>query len=207
MDLDLLKQMAMADGVLTEHEKDVFRQYADLSEEEFEALFTEMERELESVQSETEVIDWKKKNGLDFEKYVVNMLNADYYAIENWTGDKYVNGLYDAKNLNPDVTIKVKLNCVDVRFAIECKWRCASHNNLIFVASDRQLKHYKGFQDATGIPVFIALGIGGLGESPESVYIIPIDRLKYNLSTIQYLQQFKKFGTSLFYDMKNNKLK
>lgn len=86
-ELNILKQMAMADGVLTENEKALFRELLDMTEEETEKFFEEIESELESVQSETEVIDWKKKNGLDFEKYVVGLL-PDNYKNLRWTGDK-----------------------------------------------------------------------------------------------------------------------
>ena len=59
--IELLKKMAMADGVLSENEKNVFRETLDLSESDMQTLFEQMESELESVQSETELIDWKRK--------------------------------------------------------------------------------------------------------------------------------------------------
>lgn len=66
-DLEILKQMAMADGILTENEKELFRSYFQLTDKEAEDLFQSIEAELECVQSETEVINWKRKNGIDFE--------------------------------------------------------------------------------------------------------------------------------------------
>lgn len=167
MDLNALKQMAMADGVLTANEKEVFRHYFQMSDTESEALFQDIEKKLESIQSETEVIDWKHKNGLDFEKYIVSLLHSDYYSVLDWTGDKYSNGQYDIKNMNPDITVKVNLEHLDVRFAIECKWRVGFYNNSIYIASEKQLERYYNFQSQTGIPVFFALGVGGSGENRE----------------------------------------
>ena len=92
--IELLKKMAMADGVLSENEKNVFRETLDLSESDIQTLFEQIESELESVQSETELIDWKRKNGLDFEKYIVRFL-PDNYKNLRWTGDKYAGGRYD----------------------------------------------------------------------------------------------------------------
>ncbi len=48
--IELLKKMAMADGVLSENEKNVFRETLDLSESDMQTLFEQMESELESVQ-------------------------------------------------------------------------------------------------------------------------------------------------------------
>ncbi|MGL5894753.1 MAG: hypothetical protein ACRCZM_09095, partial [Bacteroidales bacterium] len=112
-DLEALKKMAMADGVLTENEKKYLIELGDLSESESEVLFRSIEEELESIQSETEVIDWKKKHGIDFEKHIVSMLNTEYQIIESWTGDKYANGQYDLKNLDPDLLVRLKLKTGD----------------------------------------------------------------------------------------------
>lgn len=49
--IELLKKMAMADGVLSENEKNVFRETLDLPESDMQILFEQIESELESVQS------------------------------------------------------------------------------------------------------------------------------------------------------------
>ena len=70
---------------LTENEKELFRSYFQLTDKEAEDLFQSIETELECVQSETEVINWKRKNGIDFEKCIVKMLNPQYYTLQEWT--------------------------------------------------------------------------------------------------------------------------
>ena len=105
-DLEILKQMAMADGILTENEKELFRSYFQLTDKEAEDLFQSIEAELECVQSETEVINWKRKNGIDFEKCIVKMLNPQYYTLQEWTGDKFIDGRFCEANCNPDITVK-----------------------------------------------------------------------------------------------------
>ena len=108
-DLEILKQMAMADGILTENEKELFRSYFQLTDKEAEDLFQSIEAELECVQSETEVINWKRKNGIDFEKCIVKMLNPQYYTLQEWTGDKFIDGRFCEANCNPDITVKSTL--------------------------------------------------------------------------------------------------
>ena len=105
-DLEILKQMAMADGILTENEKELFRSYFQLTDKEAEDLFQSIEAELECVQSETEVINWKRKNGIDFEKCIVKMLNPQYYTLQEWTGDKFIDGRFCEANCNPDIICK-----------------------------------------------------------------------------------------------------
>ena len=85
-----------------------------------QVLFEQIEFELESVQSETEVIDWKRKNGLDFEKYIVSLL-PDNYPNLRWTGDKFVDGRFDERNKQPDLIFDIELNKV-YSVAIECKF-------------------------------------------------------------------------------------
>ena len=132
-DLEILKQMAMADGILTENEKELFRSYFQLTDKEAEDLFQSIEAELECVQSETEVINWKRKNGIDCEKCIVKMLNPQYYTLQEWTGDKFIDGRFCEANCNPDITVKVNLDKLDVKFAIECKWRMDFFNDSILI--------------------------------------------------------------------------
>ena len=189
--LELLKRMAMADGVLSNNEKELFRSSFEMTDEEAEAFFAEIEAELESVQSETEVIDWKRKNGLDFEKFVVSKFPSNF-TIKSWTGDKFVDGKFDQKNLNPDITVEVTAPTQSMEIAIECKFHMGFSNDLIFVAKDSQLGRYRRFQEEKGIPTFIALGVGGSGMNPEELFVIPLNSLKFPVAKRAYLRQFQK---------------
>ena len=189
--LDLLKRMAMADGVLTNNEKELFRSVIDMSDEKAEKFFAEIEAELESVQSETEVIDWKRKNGLDFEKFVVSKFPSNF-SIKSWTGDKFVDGKFDQKNLDPDITVEVSTPTQSMEIAIECKFHMGFSNDLVFVAKENQLDRYRRFQEVNDIPTFIALGVGGSGMNPEELYVIPLNALKFPVAKRSYLGQFRK---------------
>lgn len=188
--LQTLKKMAMADGVLSENEKKLFREIIPMSDEDADSLFSEIESELECVQSETEVIDWKKKNGTDFERFIVSRL-LDCYTIVSWSGDKYIDGKYDARNLDPDIIIDIKSSSRTERIAIECKFHMGFVNGLLFVAKEEQLERYKQYQKNNHIPTFIAIGVGGSGANPESLYLVPVFALKYRYATMVYLEQFK----------------
>ena len=203
--IELLKKMAMADGVLSENEKNVFRETLDLSESDMQTLFEQMESELESVQSETELIDWKCKNGLDFEKYVVKLLPDDYRNLR-WTGDKYVDGRYDESSKQPDIIFDIELNKV-YSVAIECKFRMSFFKDLLVVARKEQLDRYREFQERNDIPVFLAIGVGGSGAHPEELFIVPLNAIKFPVVKKSYLKKFLKIlDQKLFYYVKTKSL-
>ncbi len=203
--IELLKKMAMADGVLSENEKNVFRETLDLSESDMQTLFEQMESELESVQSETELIDWKRKNGLDFEKYIVKLLPDDYKNLR-WTGDKYVDGRYDESSKQPDLIFDIELNKV-YSVAIECKFKMSYYKDYLYVARKEQLDRYRDFQEKSDIPVSLAIGVGGSGAHPEELFIVPLNAIKFPVVKKGYLKKFqKKLDQKLFYHVKFQKL-
>ena len=203
--IELLKKMAMADGVLSENEKNVFRETLDLSESDMQTLFEQMESELESVQSETELIDWKRKNGLDFERYIVKLLPDDYKNLR-WTGDKYVDGRYDESSKQPDIIFDIELNKV-YSVAIECKFRMSFFEDLLVVARKEQLDRYREFQERNDIPVFLAIGVGGSGAHPEELFIVPLNAIKFPVVKKSYLKKFLKIlDQKLFYYVKTKSL-
>lgn len=203
--IELLKKMAMADGVLSENEKNVFRETLDLSESDMQTLFEQMESELESVQSETELIDWKRKNGLDFEKYIVKLLPDDYKNLR-WTGDKYVDGRYDESSKQPDLIFDIELNKV-YSVAIECKFKMSYYKDYLYVARKEQLDRYREFQKKSDIPVFLAIGVGGSGAHPEELFIVPLNAIKFPVVKKSYLKKFlKKLDQKLYYYVKYKSL-
>ena len=203
--IELLKKMAMADGVLSENEKNVFRETLDLSESDMQTLFEQMESELESVQSETELLDWKRKNGLDFERYIVKLLPDDYKNLR-WTGDKYVDGRYDESSKQPDIIFDIELNKV-YSVAIECKFRMSFFKDLLVVARKEQLDRYREFQERNDIPVFLAIGVGGSGAHPEELFIVPLNAIKFPVVKKSYLKKFLKIlDQKLFYYVKTKSL-
>ncbi len=205
--LYVLKQMAMADGVLTDNEKQIFRQIIPMTDDEAEELFRTIESELEAVQSETEVIDWKRKNGYDFEKFIVSRCPAKF-EIKQWTSDKFMEGKFDAHSLEPDLLLEIVTIAQRYSIAIECKFHMGFVNDWLFVAREEQLKRYLQFQKERKYPVFIAIGVGGSGANPEELFIVPISALKYPHARRSYLQQFAVNPRyKLFYDIKSSRFR
>ena len=142
-----------------------------------------------------------EQKGYDFEKYIVTCFNKKYFTVEKWTGDKYVDGQYDPSNLDPDLVMKLQLKDESHTFAIECKWRKEFQNNYVNVASEEQLKRYADYGKEKGIPTFVAVGIGGTPDAPAHLYMVPIQKLRYEKAKKEYLEQFEvEADGRLFYD-------
>lgn len=200
-DIDSIIELAIVDGVLTNNEKEKIKEIAKKNNLNYDSIIQETILRLQnrSTPSETELIDYNYKNGLDFEKYIVQKFDKRYFAIKNWAGDKYVAGRYAETTPEPDILFEFKLNEEKTVFSVECKWRKDFYNEGVEIASKEQFENYKNYERSKNIPVFIAIGIGGSGENPSNVYMVPLRFLKYNFVKISYLNRFKKKEDRNFY--------
>lgn len=199
--LEVAIDTAIADGVLTLNERNSIRKVAqdtfadaDLAVQTAENRLAELK-----LKPETEIIDQYKKSGNDFEKYIVKKFDLRYFKIKEWAGDKYVEGRYAETTPQPDLLMELNTKGKSHLFAVECKWRKRYGKSGIEFATDEQLERYKKYEKEKGIPVFIAIGIGGEGDNPEQLFVIPLKRLKYSSIGKDYLVQFKKEKESDFY--------
>ena len=94
------------------------------------------------------------------------------------------------------------------RFAIECKWRKEFRDGKIDWARNDQICVYRMFQDQVRIPVFVAIGIGGEPDSPEKLFLTPLNNIHMHNELYEAgLIPFKRKPTHKFYyDVKQLKL-
>lgn len=165
---------------------------------------------IETIQKESEVARTEKQKGDDFEKYIVQKFSKSYFSIMEWTGDKYMDGMYARSNTNPDLTLKFKMKDIEKDFAVECKYRTDYYKNGVEWCSEQQLKNYKTFAIRKEIAVFVAIGIGGQPTAPEELFIIPLTELSRNFVDKSFLSKYKKVkikDSNLFYDYQTGRLK
>src|SRR5690606_11629043 len=110
-------------------------------------------------ESETAMIDINQKAGLDFEKFVIQKFDKQYFRIRNWAGDKFVNGRYAETTTQPDIQLSLNLGRESHPLAVECKWRKQQKGDFIQFGDERQLELYKKFGKKENYPVFIVLGV------------------------------------------------
>jgi len=208
--LEKIIEIAVADGVLTSNERKIIQQLTTENNLDFNEVISEVENQISTLNtdSETELIDYNKKNGDDFEKFVVQKFDRRFFTIKEWAGDKYVNGNYAKTTPQPDILLEFSLKQKTVAFSVECKWRKSLYKNGIEFAKAEQFQRYKNFQDSMNIPVFVAIGIGGKGMLPERFYIIPLSETDNNYIHISKLNKYEKdIQSNFFFDMKTNELK
>ena len=156
-------------------------------------------------------IDENKIKGEAFEKFIVKKFDKQYFTLQEWRSDKYVDGVYAVSNHFPDLEVifNLKTKGVNEAFAIECKWRKNYLKNGIEWAKDYQIKNYKEYADKLNIPVFVVIGVGGEPENPNELFIIPLRNMKENTINKSELEKYKREVTEkpFFWDYENNKLR
>lgn len=154
--------------------------------------------------------DENKAKGDAFESFVVKHFNKKFFTLQEWRGDKYVDGNYPVSSHFPDleVSFEYKKENINENFAIECKWRKYYYQNAIKWAYDYQIKNYKEYTAKLNIPVFVIIGVGGEPSKPEEVFIIPLSKLESNTISQEELKSYKRkiADTEFFWDFKKNKL-
>jgi len=124
-ELEKVIEMAIADGVLTDNERKLIKNIAIGKNLDYNEILTDVENHIlnSNSDSETEIIDLNKKNGADFEKFIVQKFDKKYYTIKEWAGDKYINGTYAESTTQPDILLEFNLNHKSSQLSVECKWR------------------------------------------------------------------------------------
>jgi hypothetical protein len=209
-ELEKVIEMAVTDGVLTGNERKLIEEIANEKGLDYSEIITGIENQISNsnTDSETEIIDYNKKNGDDFEKFIVQKFDKNYFTIKEWAGDKYVNGTYAKTTQQPDILLEFKFRQKTSQLSVECKWRKNLYNNGVEFAKQEQFERYKKFQNDIKIPVFIAIGIGGKGLSPEQLFVVPLAEIESNYIHINKLKNYEKIiNTNFFFDIEANKLK
>jgi hypothetical protein len=209
--IEQIIEMAIADGVLSANEKEIIRGIANKEGADFEEIINDIQLRLSAQEpdtAETALIDYNKKHGEDFEKYIVGKFDKDFFYLKEWAGDKYSEGRYASSTVQPDLLFEFKLKEHKVQFAVECKWRRRFFRNGVEFANPDQFKRYKEFAKKKNIPVYLVIGIGGYGTKPESLYLVPLSETATNFITAEELKKYFKHGESqFFYDTLKQELR
>ncbi len=120
------------------------------------------------------------KKGDLFEKFVEDELfKATEYTLIHRTNTYDQNeSRYAEDTLKPD--FKFRCKSTQQEFYVEAKYRSGFNaDNKIDVISYTQIERFKVFQQEENIPIFIAIGYGGIPDNPDNVSLIPLDQLSY----------------------------
>jgi hypothetical protein len=141
----------------------------------------------------------ESQKGYDFEKFIVERFDGTYFTLLEWRSDKFHNGKFPISNTLPDLEYEFKSNRHKIKFAVECKWRKSFFEYKIEWAKSYQIVNYKNYEAASGIKVFVVIGIGGLPENPESIYIVPLDRISDSIFSEYWLRPYLRYKKGNFF--------
>ena len=177
--LDWLVNVAAADGLITQSERTVIKSFADSYHINADDILEKASAALSGVKPEVEIIDYKAKNGLLFEQLIVSFLkDKRRFRLQSWTGDKFIDGIYDQTNLDPDLHIRQIINNQAIDYYVECKWHHywqRGEFGYFYEIKTEQLARYRAFQRKNHRKVLIAYAYGRTGNNPRGIYLIPLN--------------------------------
>ena len=120
------------------------------------------------------------RKGVAFEKYIVDLFNSDYFTLIEWRSDKKTTeGIFTLMSIFPDLEFYYEAQTESLQFAVECKWREHFYRESITL-KEEQLRNYRHYEQVTGNPTFVVVGVGNTPEAPANLYIIPLSDIDCN---------------------------
>lgn len=182
--LDWLVKVATTDGLLSPNERSIIHEFAKSYGIKVDEMLDAASKSIVAEKPEVELIDYRAKNGLLFEKLIVSFLkDKSKFKLLSWTGDKYIDGIYDSKNLNPDIHIQQVINGATIDYYIECKW-ChywqRGEKGYFYEIYKKQLQRYRQFASKNKRVVLIAYAYGRTGDNPRGIYLVPLRAFREN---------------------------
>jgi hypothetical protein len=116
--------------------------------------------------------------GNDFEKYVVDHFDEDYFSVVQWSTDitRKHDRLVEA-DMGPDLIIRYEPK--GEKFCVECKFRSDLYEDKLNWSNSHQLDRYKEYAKEYRLPFFVIIGLGGDPTYPERMFCIPLEEAKY----------------------------
>jgi hypothetical protein len=151
---------------------------------------------------------WRGKNkstvnesqkGYDFEKFIVERFDANYFTLLEWRSDKFHNGKFPISSTLPDLEYQFKSSRHSVTFAVECKWRNTFYDYSIIWAKSYQMENYKKYEQDKSIPVFVIIGIGGVPQNPEVLYVVPLKDISNTMLFEYQLRPYLRYKKGNFF--------
>ena len=143
-----------------------------------------------------------------FESYITELFNQKKFKLVEWRKSQRTRDTLTLINYSfPDLEVIFE-GRKKHKFAIECKWRKRFKEGKIKWADEEHIRTYEAFEKYYGIPVFVAIGIGGEPSMPEKLFVTPLCNIsKYTEVYESDLILFeRKTARRFFYDTVQLKL-
>lgn len=141
--------------------------------------------------------------GYLFEKWVIeHFREEDGHTLLEWRSDKSICCIekgtrYPESSKFPDMVFQISHNNVEMKFAVECKYRAKLTGNTIVGA--RNLSSYRKYASMTNQIVFIMIGVCGKPSAPEMIYLIPLHKIRTDSLTKSALEACELLSPNKYY--------
>jgi len=127
--------------------------------------------------------------GEDFEKCIRKKVfkQSDYELVMK-THDFHENKSdYVESSLYPDYLFRDKKN--NKEFFVEAKYREKTFKGKVEWCKEYQFKRYKKLRK--GLPVYIAIGLGGRPRNPKQIFVVPLKNIEYSSLYPTFLEEYE----------------
>lgn len=151
------------------------------------------------------------KKGALFEEYVLELFDKKsgrFEFLNAVSTNAKIYGIRASQSLFPDIKILCAILKTKHKFAIECKWREQFINGKIEWATATQIDNYRQYELNYRIPIYVAVGIGGVASKPDRLFLIPLSQISNSTSVSEeaLMPFMRKTTKRFFYDAKQLKL-
>lgn len=131
------------------------------------------------------------EKGEKFEKFVVNKFDPKNFGLFKMTAPFHgVSPHYNENNLDPDFILRYIPT--RERFAVEAKYRSSCNNSgNIEWCKEYQFPRYKRFEYEEKIPVYIVIGLGGIPDDPDKMFVVPLEFVESHKLELESLSKYQ----------------
>jgi len=128
------------------------------------------------------------RKGTEFENFVLRHLFPEqYFALVSRTPDYLQNAdRFQERSMEPDFILRDRIT--DIEFYVECKYRSSLIANSFQFAKAKQIERYKTY---VARPFFIVLGLGGMCETPNQVFLMNFQHSQYAMLYKRHIREFE----------------
>ncbi len=132
---------------------------------------------------------WEKM-GREFEEYIIKGFDRNEYKLLEWRSDKFIAEWGGPTSSRAPDLLMEHIPSRE-RFAIECKYRSRAGYSGVLWARPDQIQNYRDYAATMKVPVYVAIGLGGTPKEPDAIYIIRLEKLRFQVASLEYLEKFR----------------
>lgn len=134
------------------------------------------------------------RNDKAFENFVVALFDPHYFTLKTLTREHVFAGNVKRQNFVPSLEFEFQNKDSRCNLAIECIFIPQLASREILSYSANQVNRYHDFEEASGMEVYLIVGLEGEPGDPKELFLVPTSELREGYLGYKELQPFRKHG-------------